>query len=685
MSISYIVSALIACGFTFVVGAFGMRVYFVRNREIADREDPRDTQIRELQATLQVTRKDSGERKTTAEGASKHVEFAHDRINELLQSGKETTEKLGSCKELLRTKITEREQLHDKFIATEREVNTLKDRLEDVELELSMTNDSGSMLDSGTAQATGEHRAVMTNTERKALEERLAAAQAELATMANKLSSAENEAVTLRNQLQETPENPVASGESPPVSGDERKEFEEKLAATQDRVFVAEGKLAAVQKESEEKLAAAQQRLVAVEKDNQEQVTAAQESVSVAEAKLADAHQRASAAESKLITAQERISAAETKLSAAQDRISATEGKLSTVQERISAAEGKLSAGEREGEDRLASAREKLVAAEKLAEQRIAAAQNKIFAVEKAAQDKLAAAEVRLSAAERAAEDRIAAVQEKIFTAETDANARLEAAREEVDTLRSRLQEVEQKLSDAQEADRINAEAQEDNTNTSPSDDEPSSEMFASSVEDGSPSLIQCLNEELDRWKRHCHVLGDELKQQREQFQEELSEHEAGQQIIDEPTVNTVIEESQFDEQASEEPVTEQSLAEPDAGHLADDVDPVEEDLAAPDSDAGRLAEPEATLWSSPGSSGGTNGNSDDDPDELTDIRGIGKVIAGKLHELGIYRYEQLASLNDDDFDRVHSLIPDFERRMRRDNWMEQARDLHSSKYSEQI
>jgi predicted flap endonuclease-1-like 5' DNA nuclease len=69
----------------------------------------------------------------------------------------------------------------------------------------------------------------------------------------------------------------------------------------------------------------------------------------------------------------------------------------------------------------------------------------------------------------------------------------------------------------------------------------------------------------------------------------------------------------------------------------------------------------------------------------LTDIRGIGKVIASKLQELGICRYEQLASLDDDDLDRFQDLIPDFERRMRRDNWMEQARDLHSSKYSEQI
>jgi predicted flap endonuclease-1-like 5' DNA nuclease/chromosome segregation ATPase len=683
MSISYIVSALIACGFTCVVGAFGMRVYFVRNREIADREDPRDTQIRDLQATLQVTRKDAVERKTTTEDATKHLEFAHDRIKELLQSGKETTEKLESCKELLRAKITEREQLHDKFVTAEREVSTLKNRLEDVELELSMTNESGDMIDSGidsgAAQATGEHRAVMTNTEKTALEERLAAAQTELASMGQKFSIAEQEAVTLRNQLRETPKNQSASGESQSMAADERKEFEEKLSAAQDRVFVAEGKLAAVQKESEEKLAAAQQRLVDVEKDSQERVAAAQESVSAAETRLAEAHQKASAAESNLMAAQERYSAAEDKLSAAQDRISATEGKLSTVQERILAAEGKLSAAEKEGEHRLASAQEKLIAVEKLAEQRIAAAKNQFLSVEKAAQDKLAAAEVRLSAAERVAEDRIAAAQENILAAETDANARLTAAEEEADTLKNRLQDTEQKLSDAEQADQTDTETVEDKT-----DVPPSGEMYASSVEDGSPSLIQCLNEELDRWKRHCHVLGDELKQQREQFEEELTDQDAGQQVIDEPTINTVFEESQFNEQASDEPAPEHPPEEPDTGYVADSG-PVEEELEAPEPGSGPFAEPDAVVWSSPAASGGTHGAGDDDPDELTDIRGIGKVIAGKLHELGIYRYEQLASLDDDDFDRAHGLIPDFERRMRRDNWMEQARDLHSSKYSEQI
>ena len=244
--------------------------------------------------------------------------------------------------------------------------------------------------------------------------------------------------------------------------------------------------------------------------------------------------------------------------------------------------------------------------------------------------------------------------RKKIFTTETAANDRVSAAREEIESLKNQLTDFEQKLSEATEAERVNVEKQQANVEGDDSTDG-GGEMYASSVEDGSPSLIQCLNEELDRWKRHCHVLGDELKQQREQFAEELGEQDSDQQMIEEPTVNTVFEEPQYDEQSPDE---------------AEDPP---------------VAEPEHTVWSAPGTSVDGNGGDAADADELTDIRGIGKVIASKLHELGIYRYEQLASLDDDDFDRVHDLIPDFERRMRRDNWMEQARDLHSSKYSEQI
>ena len=67
--------------------------------------------------------------------------------------------------------------------------------------------------------------------------------------------------------------------------------------------------------------------------------------------------------------------------------------------------------------------------------------------------------------------------------------------------------------------------------------------------------------------------------------------------------------------------------------------------------------------------------------DELTDIRGIGQVLARRLHELGIYRFQEIINLDADNVERVQSLIPDIERRMRRDEWIDQARMLYQSKY----
>jgi predicted flap endonuclease-1-like 5' DNA nuclease/predicted nucleic acid-binding Zn-ribbon protein len=700
MSISYIVSALVACGFTCIVGAYGMRVYFVRNREIADREDPRDTQIRDLQATLQVTRKDVLEKKTNADDSIKHLEFAHDRIKELLQIGKETTDKFDACKELLRTKIAEREQLHDKFVAAEREANGLKERLEDAELELSMANESGDMLESaagGVTPAAPKGAAAVPDSERTAYEEKIAAAQTELDAIGGKLSSAEATVSDLKRELQEAQSNQTSSGEIDPaaaaettaLSVDERKDFEDKLSTTQDRVFVAEGKLSALQKESEEKLAAAHARLTAVEAENREKLAAAQERVSAAQASLAEAREKAGVAESKLVsvqeqataaesqlaTAQENTSAAEAKFAAAQDRVSATEGRLSTVQERILAAEGKLAAAEKEAEERLAAAQKKLISVEEVAEERIADARNKFLAAEKVAQDALAAAG-------KVAEDRVATAREKLSAAESDAEKRLTAAQNEVTALRNRLQDVEQQLKEAEESERISAQEPEQNADEPDSGDNDDGKMYTSSVDDGSPSLIQCLNVELERWKRHCHVLGDELKQQREQLAAELEEQEALNELEEQAVNETASEVAPADASAADDRIAEPRAEEdPEDGSLTPSTDEGQEPHSGSEPDEAYVAAHNDSAVSP--ENVGSNG--ENAADELTEIRGIGKVIAGKLHELGIYRYQQLAALDDEDVDRVQNLIPDFERRMRRDHWMEQARTLHSSKYSEQI
>jgi predicted flap endonuclease-1-like 5' DNA nuclease len=74
-----------------------------------------------------------------------------------------------------------------------------------------------------------------------------------------------------------------------------------------------------------------------------------------------------------------------------------------------------------------------------------------------------------------------------------------------------------------------------------------------------------------------------------------------------------------------------------------------------------------------------------DNGDELTEIRGIGEVIAGKLQEAGICRYDQLASLTSADLDRILELVPDFEHRMKRYDYMQQALTLHSKKYNDHL
>jgi F-type H+-transporting ATPase subunit gamma len=68
------------------------------------------------------------------------------------------------------------------------------------------------------------------------------------------------------------------------------------------------------------------------------------------------------------------------------------------------------------------------------------------------------------------------------------------------------------------------------------------------------------------------------------------------------------------------------------------------------------------------------------EPDDLEDIVGIGPVIGRKLAEMGITRFEQVAAWTPADAERIgHEL--DFPGRIEREDWIEQARNLHAQKY----
>lgn len=174
---------------------------------------------------------------------------------------------------------------------------------------------------------------------------------------------------------------------------------------------------------------------------------------------------------------------------------------------------------------------------------------------------------------------------------------KLSLAHKQLDTLRQRNQELEVELSVVNEPNML--DDLDAGLKAEPGEDEQTDEddPFTPEVSDNSPSLIHSLTDEIDRWKRHCQVLGGELKQQRER---------------------------------APDPATAETPA----------------------------------------------------IDELTDIRGIGKTLVRKLHQLGIYSFEDMLGLGEQaTLDKARVLIPDIERRMARDNWLEQARLLQAGKH----
>jgi predicted flap endonuclease-1-like 5' DNA nuclease len=63
---------------------------------------------------------------------------------------------------------------------------------------------------------------------------------------------------------------------------------------------------------------------------------------------------------------------------------------------------------------------------------------------------------------------------------------------------------------------------------------------------------------------------------------------------------------------------------------------------------------------------------------ELTRIKGLGPKLAATLHGLGVTRIDQIAAWSDADIDRIDAQLGRFQGRIRRDEWVEQARLLAS-------
>jgi len=71
-------------------------------------------------------------------------------------------------------------------------------------------------------------------------------------------------------------------------------------------------------------------------------------------------------------------------------------------------------------------------------------------------------------------------------------------------------------------------------------------------------------------------------------------------------------------------------------------------------------------------------------PDDLKLINGIGPALEKKLHACGIASFRDLATLSDADIERIEAVIK-FAGRIRREDWMGQARAHYSQKYGQPL
>lgn len=62
--------------------------------------------------------------------------------------------------------------------------------------------------------------------------------------------------------------------------------------------------------------------------------------------------------------------------------------------------------------------------------------------------------------------------------------------------------------------------------------------------------------------------------------------------------------------------------------------------------------------------------------EDLQRIRGIGPALERKLHAMGIYRLDQIAEFDAEDVERVGQHLGAFARRIDRDGWVAQAREM---------
>ena len=70
--------------------------------------------------------------------------------------------------------------------------------------------------------------------------------------------------------------------------------------------------------------------------------------------------------------------------------------------------------------------------------------------------------------------------------------------------------------------------------------------------------------------------------------------------------------------------------------------------------------------------------------DDLKKIKGVAKVLEGKLHGIGVYKFKQIAVWTDAACKEFSKLLT-FKDRVYRDDWISQTKAFHEEQYDEKL
>ncbi len=74
-----------------------------------------------------------------------------------------------------------------------------------------------------------------------------------------------------------------------------------------------------------------------------------------------------------------------------------------------------------------------------------------------------------------------------------------------------------------------------------------------------------------------------------------------------------------------------------------------------------------------------------DEVDDLKEILGVGPFLEKKLHAFGIYTFRQVAALTPNVIKELGATFGSFSGRIVREQWVEQAKELHEKKFGEKV